>query len=164
MHINIWGLHHDPQLWPEPDAFRPERFLPEEAAAADRHPNAFMPFGAPVGAAPLSEPLGGAGPFDLEHSPGGLRGYVGRPAAVPLTSALCPLPLPRLPAAPAGLGPRMCIGWKFAEEELSIALVRLYQAFTFSLPPGTAGKPLPLRFGITLAPEGGLPVIPHPRR
>lgn len=44
VHIDIYGLHHDPALWDEPERFRPERFL-SKAEAAGRHPNAFMPFG-----------------------------------------------------------------------------------------------------------------------
>lgn len=41
--IPIWQLHHDPRSFPEPEAFRPERFLPG-AAAIPR--SAFLPFGA----------------------------------------------------------------------------------------------------------------------
>ena len=38
-----WVLHHNPQLWPEPERFDPERFSPERSAGRPRY--AFMPFG-----------------------------------------------------------------------------------------------------------------------
>ena len=45
VHINIWGVHHDAAHWPQPERFRPERFLPGASCAKDRHPNAFLGFG-----------------------------------------------------------------------------------------------------------------------
>jgi cytochrome P450 len=39
----IWGMHRDPQLWPDPEVFDPSRF--EEDAVRTRHPSAHIPFG-----------------------------------------------------------------------------------------------------------------------
>lgn len=40
--VSIWSVHHDPDLWPDPNTFTPERFL--EGDPANRY--AWMPFGA----------------------------------------------------------------------------------------------------------------------
>ena len=38
----IYGVHHHPDYWPDPDRFDPERFAPDRPLP---HPYAFMPFG-----------------------------------------------------------------------------------------------------------------------
>ncbi|MGE2832847.1 cytochrome P450 [Mycobacterium sp. SMC-4] len=51
--IGLYGLHHDPQLWPNPKVFDPERFSPENVQKRDRWQ--FLPF------------LGGGRPCIGEH-------------------------------------------------------------------------------------------------
>lgn len=41
--ITSYAVHRDPEIWPEPERFNPERF--SEANKAKRHPYAYMPFG-----------------------------------------------------------------------------------------------------------------------
>jgi cytochrome P450 len=38
--VDAWGVHHDPERWPEPDRFRPERFVDAPPA-----PYTWLPFG-----------------------------------------------------------------------------------------------------------------------
>jgi cytochrome P450 len=38
--IDAWGVHHDPELYPDPERFRPERFL-----AGAPEPYTWLPFG-----------------------------------------------------------------------------------------------------------------------
>ena len=40
----IYGMHHNPNVYPDPEVYKPERFLPEQSAT--RHPYAFLPFSA----------------------------------------------------------------------------------------------------------------------
>ena len=41
--IPIYGIHHDPKYYPQPDKFNPDRFDDENKSS--RHPNTYLPFG-----------------------------------------------------------------------------------------------------------------------
>ncbi|XP_001604068.2 cytochrome P450 4C1 isoform X1 [Nasonia vitripennis] len=40
--IQVYQLHHDPEVWKNPEIFDPDRFLPENSR--ERHPYAYLPF------------------------------------------------------------------------------------------------------------------------
>ncbi|XP_035735114.1 cytochrome P450 4C1-like [Vespa mandarinia] len=42
--IHVHGLHHDPEIWPNPGKFDPDRFLTNETQ--NRHPYSYIPFSA----------------------------------------------------------------------------------------------------------------------
>ena len=92
---SIWGVHMNPEIYPEPSTFRPERFLERKYG-----PHEFLPFGG---------------------------------------------------------GHRRCIGAAFAGFEMRVVLGTLLREFTVKLCEPHA--PRPVRRNVTLAPEGGVPVI-----
>ena len=42
--VLIYALHHNEEIFPDPMAYKPERFLPDQSVG--RHPFAFIPFSA----------------------------------------------------------------------------------------------------------------------
>ena len=56
---------------------------------------------------------------------------------------------------PFGGGARLCVGYRFAQQEVIIALARLFQRFTFDL-AGGAGAPLRVVQRLTLCPADGV--------
>uniref|UniRef100_A0ACD5W6W8 Uncharacterized protein n=1 Tax=Avena sativa TaxID=4498 RepID=A0ACD5W6W8_AVESA len=44
--VNLWAIHHDPEIWTKPDKFIPERFLEDEEANFQGTDLRFIPFSA----------------------------------------------------------------------------------------------------------------------
>ena len=43
--VALYALHHNAEVWPDPESFIPERHLGEGAAGAATQPHAWLPFG-----------------------------------------------------------------------------------------------------------------------
>jgi len=104
--IPSYAIHHDPQYFPDPESFNPDRFAEyTEALGMPRH-FPFLPFGA---------------------------------------------------------GPRNCIGMKFAQMELKVAISKILSKYTFKLAAGLNKEPLDIVSGITMGPKHGVMVTVHKR-
>lgn len=97
INLNFYHMHRDGRWWDEPNAFKPERWSPENAEAINKQ--AYMPFGG---------------------------------------------------------GPRVCVGFAFAQMEAQLLLATIAQRYKLSLKPGQVVTP---DAHITMYPRGGLPMI-----
>ncbi|XP_058235940.1 cytochrome P450 3A27-like isoform X2 [Hemibagrus wyckioides] len=102
--IPTYALHRDPEFWPDPETFNPERFTKENKESIEQY--AYMPF---------------------------------------------------------GLGPRNCIGMRFALVAMKLAVVEILQRFDISLSEETK-VPLKLNNSGFLAPEEPIKIIFTPRK
>ena len=61
------------------------------------------------------------------------------------------------PRSPFGLGPRACVGQKFALEEMKLATIEMLRRFRFEPMPGQkSSSEMPIRTGITMQPIEGI--------
>ncbi|KAF5889819.1 cytochrome P450 3A30-like [Clarias magur] len=102
--VPIYALHRDPEYWPNPETFKPERFTKENKESIDQY--AYMPF---------------------------------------------------------GLGPRNCIGMRFALVIMKLAAVQILQRFDISLSEETK-VPLELNNSGFLAPKNPIKLKFTPRK
>uniref|UniRef100_A0A0A9EPG6 CYP727A4 n=1 Tax=Arundo donax TaxID=35708 RepID=A0A0A9EPG6_ARUDO len=99
-------LARDAASFPDPGAFRPERFDPGCEEQRRRHPCAHIPF---------------------------------------------------------GVGPRACVGQRFALQEVKLSMVHLYQRFVFRRSPRMETPP-EMQFGIVLSFRRGVKLVAVERR
>lgn len=99
--INIIGMHHNENYFPQPDQFRPERFMAGNPENDARPEHAFLPF---------------------------------------------------------GLGPRACIGARFAVLSALLCLVALLRRVEFELDSARVGQELQIKSILTLGPKHGIPL------
>jgi cytochrome P450 len=169
VYLDIWGIHHHPDYWPEPLEFKPERFLGQgagsaalcsaAAAAAEAATELTRAGGrrkrvvAAASSDGGSSLGGGGGSHQAEpHGPsaGGASGVGGSSAGGLLPPSALAATGGGVGASSAGAhpyawlgfgaGPRLCVGYKFAIVEAKVTLARLYRRYTFRV--DTARTPL----------------------
>ncbi|XP_057850336.2 cytochrome P450 711A1-like [Cryptomeria japonica] len=64
---------------------------------------------------------------------------------------------------PFGIGPRACFGMRFSFQEIKLAMIHLYQMFTFEHSP-LMENPLEFQYGIVISTKHGVKLRVHQRR
>jgi cytochrome P450 len=140
--VSPWLIQRHRELWARPDEFDPDRYDGDDATSA-----AFVPGGE-------APDLGSGG---LPAAEGGSPSMSSKIVGQDIPSARESL---RRAYLPFGMGPRVCIGAAFAQQEAALVLAVLARQFRFEAVPGDVPVPVGR---LTIRAEHGIRLRVFPR-